>query len=530
MSLILSNVSTEIEESSEDAIKKAMRRLGVTPRQVQKAALFKTSVDARRRPIRFVHSVSLTLASKELELQLAAQVPQTQIQQPVALDAPQGDIPFSIRPVVVGFGPAGMFAALYLAEQGCRPIVLERGESIDQRVQTVQSFWDGGQILESSNVQFGEGGAGAFSDGKLTTRIHDSRCRYVLEQLVRFGAPEEILTKAKPHIGTDLLRNVVRAIRQKILALGGEFRFSCLVEKFYIEKNKLKAIQAGGEKLPVQILILAIGHSARDTFSTLQACGVSMEPKPFSVGVRVEQRQQVIEEGLYGPFAGHPLLPKGEYALSHRLGKECVYTFCMCPGGLVVPAASEVGGVVTNGMSYHARNGENANSALVVSVNPRDIGTNLMEGIHFQRKLEQKAYKVGGDTFSAPAQDTGSFLKERSGLMLGRVMPTYFRGVTPTDFSDLFPEPIIRNLKLGLHVFGKKLPGFSQPDTLLTGVETRTSSPIRILRDPETLMSNISGLYPCGEGAGYAGGIMSAAVDGLRVAQLLLNQYCPGKW
>lgn len=281
MSLILSNVSTEIEESSEDAIKKAMRRLGVTPRQVQKAALFKTSVDARRRPIRFVHSVSLTLASKELELQLAAQVPQTQIQQPVALDAPQGDIPFSIRPVVVGFGPAGMFAALYLAEQGCRPIVLERGESIDQRVQTVQSFWDGGQILESSNVQFGEGGAGAFSDGKLTTRIHDSRCRYVLEQLVRFGAPEEILTKAKPHIGTDLLRNVVRAIRQKILALGGEFRFSCLVEKFYIEKNKLKAIQAGGEKLPVQILILAIGHSARDTFSTLQACGVSMDQNLF---------------------------------------------------------------------------------------------------------------------------------------------------------------------------------------------------------------------------------------------------------
>lgn len=527
MSLIISGICTEVEEPAENAIHKAIKYLGLSQEQVLQGVISKTSVDARHRTVRFVHSVALTLGSEEAEKRIGEKFPKVQLKHKTELSSPVGDIPFSSPPIVVGFGPAGMFAALYLAEHGCRPIVLERGEPVEKRTAQVETFWKTGELLENSNVQFGEGGAGTFSDGKLTTRIHDPRCDYVLERFVSFGAPKEILVKAKPHIGTDLLRGIVRSIRERILELGGEIRFACPLEDIKISQGRLYSVRAGKTEMKTQALVLAIGHSARDTFSMLFSHGVPMESKPFSVGVRVEQLQRVIEEGLYGSYAGHPLLPKGEYALSHRIGKDCVYTFCMCPGGLVVPAASERDGIVTNGMSYHARDGRNANSALVVSVDPKDLGNDVFSGVRFQQMLEQQAFSAGGGTFVAPMQTAEAFLKGKAEIELDRVQPTYSLGGIPYDFAQLFPDRVTYMLKVGLQVFGKKLAGFSNPDTILTGVETRTSSPIRILRGKETFTSEIEGLYPCGEGAGYAGGIMSAAVDGIRVAEAILNRYCP---
>lgn len=437
-----------------------------------------------------------------------------------------GSEPLPGRPVIAGFGPAGMFAGLLLARLGYRPLIVERGADVDARVRAVEGFWKGGPLDARTNVQFGEGGAGTFSDGKLTTRIHDPLCQTVMEEFVRHGAPAEICRLAKPHIGTDRLRGIVKAIRRDILAAGGEVRFGTALTGLCLRAGRLTGVTLeDGEAVGTGVLILAVGHSARDTFAMLRRSGVPLVPKPFSAGVRIEHRQEDIDRALYGRLAGDPCLPPGEYQLSLRRGEKAVYTFCMCPGGTVVAAASETGGVVVNGMSEYARDGENANSALVVSVSGF---ADAMDGVEFQRTLERAAFAAGGGEYAAPVQTVEGFREGTDRFSFGRVHPTYPLGVTPARLDLLLPEPIPHMMRQGLLAFNRRLPGFAAPDTLLTGVETRTSSPVRIPRDGSRFTAQgMDGLYPAGEGAGYAGGIMSAAVDGLRAAQAVVTRFRP---
>lgn len=529
MSIVVTGISIGIDEPQEAAIQGALRRLKIRQDEVAGAHIHKLSVDARKRgDIHFVASVLVDLRDQSWEKPLAERLasPQITCRESFQLELRRGDKPLAHRPVVVGFGPAGMFAALLLARQGFRPIVLERGGSMEERVPAVEGFWAGGPLDPVSNVQFGEGGAGTFSDGKLTTRIGDPRCEFILKELCAHGAPEEILKKAKPHIGTDKLRGVVRSIREEILRLGGEIRFREPATDLILDKGKLKAVVTPREAIPAEVVVLALGHSARDTFAALHAKGVVLLPKAFSVGVRVEQLQSVIDRGLYGDLAGHPALPVGEYQLSHRKGERAVYTFCMCPGGLVVPSSSEEGGIVTNGMSEYARDRANANAALAVSVDGSDFGPEWDAGIRFQRELEQRAYAMTGG-YRAPAQTAGRFLAGKPGMELGAVEPSYAIGVEGADFDRLFPPVVTSMLREGLTLFQRKLPGFGAPDVVLTGPETRTSSPVRMVRGESLEAQGIAGLYPCGEGAGYAGGIVSAAVDGVRIAQRILEIYKP---
>ena len=521
--IVLSNLRLELDEPVQAVFARAWRALGLPP-DAGRAQLVKRSLDARRGDLHFVCSVGICCEGEDA---LAARCPGATVRREQPLPLERGEAPLPHRPVVAGFGPAGMFAALLLARCGFRPIVLERGEPVEQRVQAVRRFWQGGALQPESNVQFGEGGAGTFSDGKLTTRIHDARCGYVLQELAAHGAPEEILWQAKPHIGTDRLRAVVRAIRQEILQLGGEVYFSTPVRELRLRDGALRGVRLDTGELPAEALVLAVGHSARDTFAMLQRLNILMEPKPFSVGVRIEHLQSEIDRALYGRLAGHPALPPGEYQLAWRENGRGVYTFCMCPGGLVVPAASEEGGVVTNGMSEYARDGRNANSALVVSVDPADWGGALLGGVALQRELERAAYRQSGG-WRAPAQTVGRFLAGQPGMALGRVEPTYACGVQEGELAALFPPALCELLRRGLQVFDGRLRGFAAPDVLLTGVETRTSSPVRIPRGADYQSPGAQGLYPCGEGAGYAGGIMSAAVDGVRVAQQIIAAYRPG--
>ena len=523
MAIIISDIKLPFTEPPELAVAKALRMIG-NPSDA-KAVISRRSIDARRRGnIQFVYSIVVSLpdgiewqimqrvASSNNQVRLLAELP--------PIDIGSADSPPEVPPVIAGFGPAGMFAGLLLARCGLNPIIIERGADINIRVEKVENFWSSGKPDTETNVQFGEGGAGAFSDGKLTTRISDSRCRFVLEELAAHGAPEEILYEAKPHIGTDKLRKVVHEIRREIMSLGGKILFNTRLEGIRHKSGKLSAVITNNGEIPANSLLLAIGHSARDTFAALAQSGVPMEPKPFSVGVRIEHLQADIDKALYGEFAGHPLLPPGEYQLSHRHGERAVYTFCMCPGGVVVPAASERGGLVTNGMSEHARDGKNANCALVVSVSPGDFGS--AEGaISFQRKLEQSAFTLGGGNYCAPVQTVGQFLGKGSGP--GRVQPSYHIGTISADFTGIFEREIVDMLKLGITAFGRKLAGFDCPDAILTAVESRTSSPVRIPRGLDMQCAEIRGLYPCGEGAGYAGGIMSAAVDGISAAQMLVE-------
>jgi uncharacterized FAD-dependent dehydrogenase len=414
---------------------------------------------------------------------------------------------------------------------GYKPLVLERGEAVDDRVKSIDAFWTKGELNPKSNVQFGEGGAGTFSDGKLTSRVKDLRGRKVLQELVKAGAPEEILYKAHPHVGTDLLRDIVKNIRKEIIALGGEVRFGAQVAKFEIENQQLRGLTlTSGEEIAVEQAILAIGHSARDTFSELYERGVRMTAKPFAVGVRVEHPQTVINQAQYKEFAGHPRLGAAEYRLTYKASNgRGVYTFCMCPGGLVVPAASETGHLVTNGMSEHARNQENANSGLLVQVFPEDFGSDHpLAGVAFQRDLEKKAFELGGSTYQAPAQLVGDFLKNQPSTAMASVTPSYALGVTPTDLTDLFPDYINTALKEALTGLDQKLHGFAMADAVMTGVESRSSSPLRINRDEESFQSvSTKGLYPSGEGAGFAGGIVSAAIDGLKCAEALIGVFSP---
>lgn len=524
--ILVSGIDIGVNELQEKALDKALHKLRIKQSQVVFSDIVKVSIDARKRNnIRLVYTLGLTLLNKELERSLSRTNSFVKEKQEVALTFTRGNKKLVNRPVVIGFGPAGMFAALLLAQQGLRPIVFERGENVEKREEAVTRFWQTGVLDTKSNVQFGEGGAGTFSDGKLTTRINDPLCQYVLEQFVKFGAPKEILVKAKPHIGTDYLKKVVKEIREEIIRLGAQVNFSSQVEDFLFQNNQLKGLVVNGETVETQVAVLAVGHSARDTFFQIINRGLQVETKPFSVGLRVEHLQSEIDRGLFGEYAGLPQLGKGEYQLSHRNKGRGVYTFCMCPGGTVVPSASGEETVVVNGMSEYARNKENANSAIVVSVNEKDFGSDPKEAIFFQQKLEKKAFQMGGANYRAPVQDIGSFLKGKAGFVQGKVKPSYQIGTTPGDFKELFPGEITKMLQEGLFRFGQKLKGFDHSEGVLTGVETRTSSPIRILRGDDFQSISTEGLYPTGEGAGYAGGIMSAAVDGLKVAVKILEQF-----
>ncbi len=504
----------------------AARRLRIASADIVRVNLRKKSVDARdKRALCFVLALDVCTqgdesrlvaycAHKDVTLLPAA----PEVLAPVYPPAP------ALRPVVVGTGPAGLFGALRLAEAGWRPIVLERGYDVATRQRDVNAFWRGEGFNPRSNVQFGEGGAGTFSDGKLNTGIKDPRCAEVLRALVAHGAPEDILYTAKPHVGTDLLSQIVVRLRQRIEQLGGEVRFGAQVVGLRIADGAVRGISvatdAGTEQLDTNAVLLAIGHSARDTYEMLHTAGVVMIQKPFSLGARIEHPQRIIDQSQYGASAGHPALGAAEYKLAVHLpsGRD-VYTFCMCPGGQVVAAASEIGGVCTNGMSARARDGANANSAVLVGISPADFPSeHPLAGVHLQRQWEQAAFRAASGDYRAPAQLVGDLLAGRDSARLGDVQPTYLPGVALGNLRACLPDFVVDALREGLARMDRQVQGFAAHDALLTGPETRSSSPVRIPRD-EHGQASIRGLFPAGEGAGYAGGILSAAVDGLKMAE-----------
>ena len=501
----------------------AARLLKVSPSKIRRLRLVRRSVDARKKPdVKLVYTVDVAVEGNEQKLLKASGCKRASLAPVSYYKVPRpGTLPEQ-RPVVVGFGPAGMFAALVLALAGARPLVLERGDDAQTRHEKVERFFSTGQLDGRSNVQFGEGGAGTFSDGKLNTGVNNPRIGWILEQFVAAGAREDILFDAKPHVGTDVLLTVVQNIRQRIISLGGEVRFGAQVTDLRQEDGNLTGLQINGEEwIDCTDAIFAIGHSARDTFELLQQRQIPMYPKPFAMGVRIEHLQKQVDMAQYGR-ADLPL-PPADYKLVKHLDDSTVYTFCMCPGGYVVAAASEEGGVVTNGMSYADRDGENANAALLVTLNPADFPyEGPLGGMYWQRQIEQAAYVATG-SYRAPAQLVGDFLAGRASCGPGKVTPTYRPGVAWTDLHTVLPEKITHALERAIPMLDGNLKGFADPDAVLTAPETRSSSPVRILRN-EQRMSIIHGLYPAGEGAGYAGGIMSAAIDGMMSAEALLEK------
>ena len=523
--VIVENIKTPIIHTDEEIItsaEKILKKAGIA-NAVKSLHVRKKSIDARKKDN--IVLVCSAAGSAEFERDISRiKLPQgVKIIEDKDDEILFGTESLNARPVIVGFGPAGMFCALELAKHGYDPIVLERGGNIDERIAKVNCFMNGGEFSSETNIQFGAGGAGTFSDGKLTTRIGDSLCRNVLESFCELGAPSNILWQAKPHIGTDVLQKIVCNFDQRITEYGGNVMYRHTVSN--IESD---SILVNGEKMQYGALVLAIGHSSRDTYSELFKKGYPLIPKAFSVGVRIEHLREDIDTAMYGNATG--ILPPAEYALSHRIGNRGVYSFCMCPGGVVVPASSEEGGVVTNGMSYSLRNGDNSNAALAVSVLPEDFGSSVEGAIDFQRKLEQTAYKAGGNNYSAPAQTVGNLLRGEANR-IGKIKPTYMNGnVTMCDLSDILPDFITDMLKCGIDKFGRNIKGYNCSDAILTGVETRTSAPVRILRgDDRRLTESESNIYPCGEGAGYAGGIMSAAVDGIKTARAIMARFAPYK-
>ena len=500
----------------------AAQLLKVPNSKVRGLKLVKRSVDARKKPdIKIIYTVDVMVDGNEEKIIRKSGCKRATIAKVNYYKPPKCTAVPEKRPVIVGFGPAGMFAALILAKAGLKPIVLERGEDAQSRHDKVEKFWATGQLDERSNVQFGEGGAGTFSDGKLNTGVSNPRIGWILEQFVKCGARENILYDAKPHVGTDVLLNVVQNLRGWIISLGGEVRFNTQVAALRIEDGAVTGLHtAMGETIDCDKVIFAIGHSARDTFEMLHQLGVPMEPKPFAMGVRIEHKQMAIDAAQYGMVS--PVLPPADYKLVKHLEDGTVYTFCMCPGGYVVAAASEGGRVVTNGMSYADREGENANAALLVTVNPADFpDDSVLSGMYWQRRIEEDAYNAAGGGYLAPAQKVGDFLAGRPSSGPGSVLPTYRPGVVWTDLNRVLPEKICRSLKEAIPQLDRNLAGFAGADAVLTAPETRSSSPVRILRG-EDKQSELKGFYPCGEGAGYAGGIMSAAVDGIMCAEALI--------
>lgn len=521
--LILSNIKLSVTKTpTENELKElTAKALRVKTSQLQNFSIEKKSVDARdKNNVNYVFSVHFDIANenKYLHLRNVSKLKEYSFSMPKA----ESDI----APVVVGFGPGGMLAALMLARAGLKPIVIERGRAVEQRKKDIDLFHTTGVLNTGSNVQFGEGGAGTFSDGKLNTGKHDPLIRTVFEELVKAGAPKEIMYMAKPHIGTDKLINVVKNIREQIKALDGQIFFEHRLADIHIENGKLTGITIetpeGKSHINCTKLILAPGHSARDTFEMLFKKNIQMEQKPFAMGVRIEHSQEAINTAQYGHFAKY--LPAADYKLAVHLDNgRGIYTFCMCPGGYVTAAASEEGGLVTNGMSYYARNGKNANAALLVGLTPDDFDSeHPLAGVKMQRELEHKAFIAGGGNYNAPMQLAGDLLEDIPSTEIGSVEPTYKPGVTPSDMSKIFPDFMYCALKEGIIRLDRQLKGFANPDAPLTAVESRSSSPVRIVRNRETMESvSLKGLYPCGEGCGYAGGIVSAAVDGIKCALAL---------
>ena len=526
--LRVGNLSVSLSATEDEVVRQLLRRLRIPREALLSWKIHKKSVDARDKgDVHFVLTVDVALADEAAVLRRLKPGMAARVQPAPAVRLPRAA--FSTPPLVVGAGPAGLFAALTLAQAGARPVLMERGKPVDRRAEDVARMAREGVLDPESNVQFGEGGAGAFSDGKLTTGIKSPHQQAVLETFVRHGAPEEILVLAKPHIGTDLLRGVVAAMRAEILRLGGQVLFETRLTELILQGNRVMgaAVRQGGDarEIAADTVLLCIGHSARDTIQTLFRQGVHMTQKPFAMGVRMEHPQAMIDRSQYGRFAGHPALRAAEYKLAVRTpdGRGC-YTFCMCPGGEVIAAASQPGGVAVNGMSYHARAGENANAAILVGVRPEDFGDDHpLAGFVLQRSVEQAAYRLGGGGFRAPAQRLEDFLAGRASTGFGEVRPSYRPGVTPANLWECLPRFIAEDLKLGIVQMDRQLRGFALPDAVLTGVETRSSSPVRVSRD-SLRMGNLTGLYPVGEGAGYAGGIVSAAVDGIESALAALER------
>ncbi len=532
MAIRINNILLDLDDDMETLKNRASKKLNVPLKHIKDFKIVKESIDARKRNlIKINYCIDVECEDEYKIIKKLSNNKNIKLEEkPYERNVEYGHKILKHRPVIVGMGPAGMFAGLLLARNGYKPIIFERGEQVEHRTKSVERFWKDGILNLESNVQFGEGGAGTFSDGKLTTRIKDNRCDFILEEFVRAGAPEEIIYKGKPHIGTDILKVVVKNIREEIIRLGGTVHFSSKLEKINIRDGKLYSILVNGEERPCSTAILALGHSSRDTYEMLHEMGIPMEAKPFAIGVRVEHIQELIDTNQYGKFAAHPKLRAADYRLTYtsKNSGRAVYSFCMCPGGEVVAAASEEERLVTNGMSYYKRDKENANAAIVVTVGPKDFeGSDALSGMKFQRYYEGLAYKLGGGGYKAPIQAVEDFLQDRVTTKLGKVIPTYTPGYEFKDLRNCLPPYVVDTLKEGFKDFDKKINGFISKDAIMTGIETRTSAPVKILRDEKLQSISVKGLYPAGEGAGFAGGIVSAGVDGLKAAESIMKEYYP---
>jgi len=522
MELTVSGITVPLEHTEKEVFDRAVKISGVSKNNIKSLYIHKKSVDARKGGISLVYSVGICLHERE-KIKNDSRISEKKL---FEYKLKERKSPPSWRPVIVGAGPAGLFCCYLLCLGGFKPVVIERGKKTEERAADVERFFSERLLDTESNIQFGEGGAGTFSDGKLVTRINDIRCDFIMKTLAENGAPEEIKYLAKPHVGTDMLRQVTVNMRNRLENMGAEFRFGVKMNEILTEGGKIKGVSlSDGNKLASPVVVLATGHSARDTYEMLYGKGIIMEKKPFSVGVRIEHKREFIDAGRYGKYAGHPRLKAAEYQFSYRKGNRGCYTFCMCPGGSVVAAASEENTVVTNGMSDFARNGENSNSAVAVSVLPEDTGTNFLGGIEFQRRLEKIAFEAGGGSYAAPVQLSSDFVSGVKTTSLKSVKPTYPCGYEFAELGKILPGFVTELLKEGLTEFDKKIKGFALGEGVLTGIETRTSAPLRILRGEDFSSLSVKGLFPCGEGAGYAGGITSAAADGLRIAEYIIENY-----